>query len=169
MAENSAKGNRDEKRPTREEQAGRKARIPLGTPRFKLGADKFIPHGKVGRWVNDDPGRLHAATEAGYEFVADSTAHIGQGAGNEKDRMSTKIRRRVGTREGGDSKMAYLMIIDKELYDQDQADKQTNINRTEESLRRGDVEGGLQASEGRYEPKDGIDIHHEKITRQRSG
>ena len=152
-------------RPTREE-AARKKRVPLGRPRFRLSASKHIPPGKVGRWINDDPGRLSAAEEAGYTFVTDPSAEIGEGGTNERDGLTTKIRRRVGARDDHTVKMAYLMVIDKELYEQDQKDKQRDIDRTEEGLRRGDIEAGLPAHDGRYTPTEGIKIQHKQVARR---
>jgi len=158
---------REPTRPTRqEEQTGRRKRIPLGTPRLKLSASKLIPQGKVGRWINDDPGRLEAAEEGGWTYLMDPKAEIGESATNERDPLSTKVRRRVGTREGGRSKVAYLMVLDKDVYESDQAEKQARIDQTEEGLRRGEIEGGLQ--DGRYTPSEGIDISHKKVQRRSS-
>ena len=158
-------------RPTREEQqAGRTKRIPLGRPRFKLSASHLVPNGKVGRWVNDDPGRLEAAQEGGWTFVDDAKAEVGESGVNERDGLATKVRRRVGTREGGHSKTGYLMVIDKETYDMDQTDKQDRINETEAGLRRGDIPqpGGLKSGDGRYNTSEGIKIDHTKVTRRSS-
>jgi len=162
-------GGQGSGRSTREEQqTGRAKRIPLGRPRFKLSASKLIPSGKVGRWVNDDPGRLEAAQEGGYTFLDDAKAEIGESGVNERDGLTTKVRRRVGTREGGHSKTAYLMVIDKETYEEDQEDKQERINATEAGLRRGDVDqpGGLKEGDGRYNTSEGIKIDHTKVTRR---
>jgi len=154
--------------PREEQHTGRQARIPLGKPRLKLSASKLIPTGKVGRWINDDPGRLEAAEEGGWTHLTDPKAKIGESAENERDMLSMKVRRRVGTRDGGESKVAYLMVIDKDTYDQDQAEKQQQIDGTEKSLRRGDVDGGLQAGDGRYVPEEGIKINHDKVKRRSS-
>ena len=154
-------------RQAREDQhKGRKTRIPLGRPRFKLSASELIPAGKIGRWVNDDPGRLEAAQEGEWTFLTDPKAEIGESGVNERDMLSTKVCRRVGTREGGHAKTAYLMVIDAETYNKDQADKKADIDRTEEGLRRGNVEGGLNAGDGRYTPEEGIKINHNKVTRR---
>jgi len=158
---------RDPRTTSREqEHTGRKARVPLGRPRYRLSSSKHIPDGKVGRWINDDPGRLQAAEEGGWTYVDDPEVKIGEGAANERDQMSTKVRRRVGAREGGFLKNAYLMVIDKEIYDRDQAEKQKDIDRTEEGLRRGEVEGGLKPTDGKYDPREGIKINHDKVQRR---
>lgn len=154
-------------RPTREEeQTGRKARIPLGRPRFRLSASKLIPPEKVGRWVNDDPGRLEAAQEGGWVFLSDPNAKVGESAENERDLLSTNVRRRVGTRDGGEKKVGYLMVIDKELYDQDQAEKQQQIDAVERGLARGEVDGGLRKGDGVYTSEDEIKIQHSKVQRR---
>jgi len=160
-------GGQGSGRPSREEeQTGRKERIPLGRPRFRLSASKIIPPGMVGRWVNDDPGRLDAAQEGGWRFLADPNAKIGEGAGNEREMLSANVCRRVGTRDGGEKKVGYLMVIDKELYDQDQAEKQQQIDSVEQGLARGEVDGGLRKGDGVYTSEDEIKIQHSKVHRR---
>jgi hypothetical protein len=164
-------GGQGSGRLAREDQdTGRKKRIPLGRPRFKLSASQLIPPGKVGRWVNDDPGRLEAAEEGGYTFLNDAKAVVGESGENERDMLSTKVCRRVGTREGGHAKTAYLMVIDKDTYDNDQAEKEGEIKRMEDGLRRGEITqpGGLKAGDGMYTPEEGIKIDHTKVTRRSS-
>jgi len=110
--------------------------------------------GYVRRWVNDDPGRLDAAREGGYEFVAGES----KSEGGATDGIGAKISRVVGTRDGGTPITAYLMEIRKEWYDEDQKAKQAGVNATEEALKRGSDEHGTPGTDGRYVPKSGISI-----------
>jgi len=146
--------------------AGRSKRIPLGRPRFKLKANHLIPPDKIGRWINDDPGRLEDAQQAGYTFVKDSDAQVGEGAENERDGLSSSVRRRVGVRADGKAKMAYLMAISREFFEEDQTGKEQDRKEIESGLRRGEVDQGLKAEEGRYIPKEGITIEQTTSTKR---
>ena len=102
----------------------RKERVPLGSMRKKLSIPEgLIPPHKVGRWINDTPGRLQIAQEGSYVFVDDPLAKVGDGSENQRDSLSTKVRRIVGKHEDGSPMMAYLMVIEKRLYDADQKAK----------------------------------------------
>ncbi len=63
---------REASRPARGDKAregtGREKRKPLGVPVQRLQAD--VPTGMIGRWMNDNPGRIQRAIEAGYEFIS---------------------------------------------------------------------------------------------------
>lgn len=143
-----ARGPRPETRETK----GRKKRVPLGTPKQKMGAPKRA--GYVRRWVNDTPGRLIQAQEAGYEFVADEeSAH-------EKGRAGAR-KLRVGVTEEKVSLYAYLMEIPEEFYNEDQALKQEPIDQFEDQLRHGGKVSGADRgrdSDAFYTPSEGISI-----------
>jgi hypothetical protein len=144
----------------REQGTGRSKRVPLGVPRLKLNAERLIPTGKKGRWINDDPGRLQSAEEGGYAFVTDPNAEVGEGAVSELDKTTTHVRRRMGTRADGSAVMGYLMVIDEELWKADKAEQEGARRQTEDTIRRGvDNKGGLGTDE-RYIPKEGIKIQH---------
>lgn len=127
-------------------QEKRKERIPVGIKRRKLSAD--IQPGKVGRWVNDEPGRLQAYLDGGYEFVDDPQAT------DKSDELGTRKSRIVDSRTG---KKAYLMEIDKELYDEDQKVKQKRNDDIDERIKSGNIDnklGGAGYNAGiKYEPK----------------
>jgi hypothetical protein len=83
---------------------------------------------KVYRIVNDDPDseRLNIFLEAGYSFVHGKAGVLGDKAVAEGGAIDSRISKPVG---GG--KRGYLMCIDKELYEQDQALKAEAIKLTE--------------------------------------
>ena len=113
---------------------GRSKRVPLGAPRLKLDAERLIPTGKKGRWINDDPGRLQAAQDGGYAFVTDPNAEVGEGAVSELDKTTAHVRRRMGSRGDGSAVMGYLIVIDKELWEADKAEQEDARRQTEDTI-----------------------------------
>ncbi|HDZ25507.1 hypothetical protein LCGC14_0643120 [marine sediment metagenome] len=136
-------------------QSDRTKRIPLGKIKLRLSAE--IPKGYVGRWVNDDPGRLMQAEDGGYAFMVDPTLQVGDPDASSDvsksidSRISAVVDRITGKR-------AYLMIIRQEDYDEDQAEKQRQIDETEKSLFQGKDEKGGPGDDGRYVPAGGLKI-----------
>jgi len=150
-------------RPKRQESTkeARKERVPLGTLRRKMSIPEgLIPKNKVGRWVNDKSGRLQAAQEGGYDFIDDPLAKIGEGPENQRDNLGTKVSRIVGTKEDGSPLRAYLMAINKSLYDADQREKNKRLDEIDAAIQRGNVEGEV-GQDGRYIPSSGISIRSE--------
>ena len=82
------------------------------------------------RIVNDEGDRIEAFKEAGYELVAADDVRIGDKRVNSASPEGSHAKVSVG---GG--KKAFLMRIKQEWYDEDQAAKQTDINRLEQSMR----------------------------------
>ena len=149
-------------RANKREEGGRKKRIPLGTPRMKLTHNYDVPANKVARWVNDKPGRLTAAHEGGYTLVSDPDIKVGDEETG-RDEMSTAVRRRVGVNEDNTPLYAYLMEIDNEYYDEDQAAKEAFHKQGEQVIKEGGDLSGNDTS-GRYIPKDGgISIDQSQI------
>lgn len=135
-----------------------KNRRPLGGFRSKLSVEGLdIPNNKKARWVNDKPGRLLAAQEGGYEFVEDENAKVGEEPLNGRDNMNAKISRVVGTAPDGTPLRAFLMVIDKELFDEDQREKQKRVDEVDNAIKRGSIEGE-PGQDGKYVPKGGIRI-----------
>jgi hypothetical protein len=131
-----------------------KNRIPLGRHRPKLSVSSSnIPAGKVPRWVNDKDGRIKDALDGGYEFVNDPNAKVGEDTLNAR-LPGNAISRQVGTREDGSPLTAYLMVIDKELYDEDQKEKLASVNAIDEAIKAGRHESRFE--DGKYIPKEGI-------------
>ena len=134
---------------------GRRERVPLGVPRMKLTAHN-IPEGKQARWINDKPGRLDDALRGSYQFLDKDGIVIGTGYEDENEDMGSRVSRRVGTENDGTPITAYLMVIDKDLYEKDQAEKMKQVDMVDEAIKSGKF---LQnPGDGRYVPRDGINI-----------
>lgn len=149
------------KQPEKVEKKGRKERVPLGILRTKLRADQR--EGFSRRWINDKPGRLDDAVAAGYGFVADPEDDLKVGDGSDVAQVAgvgTVISRTVGVHEDGRPMRAYLMEIEKDLYDEDQAEKQRLLDEKESAIRQGQDERGKPGRDGRYVPATGIKIDH---------
>lgn len=120
-------------------------RVPLGTPQIKLVLPE-IP-GYVPRWLNDEPGRLPRAQNAGYEFVSqDEAPEIGANEvtpGNVD--LGTRICRLVGTGDDDKPLYAYLMKIKEEWYNEDQVTKLEAVNKVDKAIHEGTV--GLTPSD----------------------
>jgi hypothetical protein len=145
-------------RDTGRDQTGRSKRRPLGMQTLQLDARHLVPAGKVGRWINDDPGRLRAAEEAGYTYVVDKDAHVGEGPENTLDQLSSRVRKTVGHRANGSAKHGYLMVIDRALYEEDAQTKEAERKQAIEAMRRGNGDAGGMGADGRYVPQEGIRI-----------
>jgi hypothetical protein len=129
-------------------------RVPLGRHRRKLSVDHLnIPKDKVVRWVNDHPGRVMQAIEGGYQHVRQPAGAIR--AGEEElitKNMGDSVSAIVGKGEGDRPITAYCMVIDKDLYDEDQDYKQKQLDELDNAIKTGNVEPG----EGQYVPEGGI-------------
>jgi hypothetical protein len=151
---------------------GRRDRVPLGTPRMKLSISKamqeyFEGRNEVARWINDEPGRLEAASEEDtYRFVTKREfpgtyrVEVGQGDLTAREGIDSRISRVVGTREGGQPVTAYLMAKPKEDYEADQRDKMKLVSDREDAMRQGIDSQGRPGVGGRYIPSTGIKITH---------
>ncbi len=151
MAQENKKSEREESQEKREP-SGRRRRIPLGTFRKKLALEGIeIPPNKVPRWFVGE-ARAQMALAAGYEYVIDPNAKVGEGPENQRDHMSAKISRVVDREKGT---RAYLMWIDKAWYDEDQREKQQEVDGIDKAIHRGQIGG--EPDDGRYIPEGGID------------
>lgn len=134
--------------------ADRKERVPLGAIRAKMTVDAGTKErypGKKMRWVNDTAdGRVQHAQDGGYEFVAsDGSEQVGEG-GNGNSDMGSRISRIVGKNEDGTPLRAYLMAIDENLYEEDQAEKQKEVDAIDAQIKAGSVGGTKPGQDGRY-------------------
>lgn len=96
----------------------------------------FIP-----RWFNDEENRLPRAQDAGWEFVNPSefpTFRPSQHVAPNSD-LGSRISVVCGTDELGQSIRAYLMKINKDFWDEDQAAKQKEIDETDKAIHGGRV------------------------------
>lgn len=114
-------------------------RKPLSTRRKKLDYPE-IP-GFVCRWINDMPGRIKLAREAGYVHVEEDGKPVEQ---------------LVGTSERGGALNSYLMKIPQEFYDADFAAKQERLNVVDRQIYKGVYK--QEAGSNQYVPEGGIKI-----------
>lgn len=146
---NLTREQRAERETTREE-SGRSKRIPLGVARSKLSVPKR--QGYVRRWVNDTEGRLMNAANGGYEYASDQSLQIGSpDIDNENRDLGARISRVVDKSTG---QKAYLMEIKEEFYKEDQAMKQSDLDVTDNLIKK----GKLLDEENRYVPDKGRGI-----------
>lgn len=111
----------------------------FGVAQSRLDVGTDIP-GYHLRWVNDEPGRLQRAQQAGYQFVTPE----------EVDRVSddeSKVRELVGVqRDEKTPQFAYLMKIAEELYQEDRNALDYQVDQIDAAIRGGKIEN----SDGRY-------------------
>ena len=131
----------------RTRQNKRAERTPLGGFRQRLSVSEDQKEdGYVYRWMNDTPGRLEQAEQAGYEYVDNAKAgDTGESNTDLGSRTSAVVDKREGTR-------AYLMRIRKEWYDEDQAAKESVNKQVDDAI----LGGKVAESEGQYVPSGGI-------------
>lgn len=123
-------------------------RTPFGVPRYKLTLNGYHIPGYKMRWVNDVDDQIFAATEGGYEHVSkDEVPNIGDRNVVSVEGIGSVVSKRVGAKENGEPMYAYLMKIEKELYDEDQELKEEQL-----TGREGDLMGG-EDIENAYVPK----------------
>jgi len=112
----------------------RTERIPFGTPlrTFDVPDDDGYQY----RIFNDnwrkEPGRIMRAKQAGYEVVPDKEPYS------------------VGTNEDGSEIKGILMRLPKELFDQDQALKQKEVDKVDDAIMKGTLES--RPGDHRYSP-----------------
>lgn len=124
--------------------SGRKERIPLGVPRKKLEATPI--QGKHLHWINDYSGRISDALQSGYEFVNENETKINDFVTPGNSDLGSQVKRLVGKDDNGGPLFAYLMKIDEDLWQEDQAEVQARNDLTDMALSRGD----LNRFEGQY-------------------
>ncbi|CAB4120854.1 hypothetical protein UFOVP2_31 [uncultured Caudovirales phage] len=117
-----------------------RTRIPMSVPRAKL-TTPDIP-GFHCHWVNDYPGRVMQANQAGYEFVNQEEALItipdlaGSALGSGTD-LGSRVSLVVGKNEDGTPLRAYLMKIRLEWYKEDQQAGQQRVDQIDDAMRQG--------------------------------
>ncbi len=106
-------------------------RIPFGVPQTRLGVDVQIPGYKL-YWTNDEGGAIERAQAGGYQFV--TPAEIG---GSSKESQEKRL---VGIHKDGSPMYAYLMKIEQEFWDEDQAALQRIQDQFDHDIQRGSLE-----------------------------
>lgn len=137
MDANTPENTRDKSR-TQRTAKNRPTRVPLSS-RDILTVYNKKPD-KSYRWVKDSDDRLYRFKQAGWEFVTDSGMEVGEPTVNASKETGSVIVKRSGADE------LYLMCINKEWYDEDQAAKQKEIDETERAM----YEQLNSSQDGRY-------------------
>ena len=144
------------KQQAKQETPTRRTRSAFNGTEGKLKVEKQI-EGYHMYIFNDYPGRIAQALDTGYEFV--SPEEIGSVTTNVVSRntdIGDKVRFLVGNDEHGGPLYAYLMKIRQEWWDEDQAMLQNRNDKMDASIRRGEVTGDGQSTDGFYVPREGI-------------
>lgn len=150
-AERDAK--REETRDETREPEGRESRVPVGVQRLKMATPER--KGYIRRWVNDEmDGRIQRFKAGGYQFVEDSNVKIGEQAESGNRHLGSAKTLVVGTHPNGEPKLAYLMEIKKEFYDEDQRAKAKINNEIDEAIKAGSLANNVPTAD-RYTPTDG--------------
>lgn len=110
----------------------RKKRIPLRQRNVLTVEDKFKREDFEYRFVNDREDRISIFEDAGWEKVMDDqrVIEVGDDSIRREKRDGTPVTKNVG---GG--QVAFLMKIPKDIYDEEQAIKQREIEQSEEAMR----------------------------------
>lgn len=137
--------------------ARRKDRVPLGATRQKLSVPPR--QGYERRWINDDGARLQQALAADWKFVEDPNLKVGDDNGNSS--VDSRVSRVVGKKKNGHELRAFLMEIEADLYKEDQAEKQKQLDEVDRAIKRGNVRND-RGDKG-YVPERGIKIESETI------
>lgn len=124
----------------------RRDRTPFSASRKRLEVryvDKDFEKKFHAHWFNDQDGRVERAQEAGYEFV--TPAEVG-GVGDREVHsgntdLNSKVSRVVGRAEGNQPIRAYLMKLQREWYEEDQAKKQEANDLVDKAIRAGRAGG----------------------------
>ena len=119
----------------------RPERVPLHKQRLFEGQTR---PGYVRRFVNDSPGRIDSFILAGWTIVSGDSAVTHDGLSHVESQLGSGIHRVVNKGINAESRVAYLMEIPEELYNEDQMAKQLKIDKTEEAF---DQEGILRAAQ----------------------
>lgn len=111
--------------------AARKQRRPNRTPLSQRNRISFgnLDKNFVYRVVNDKDERLKQALEGGYEFV-ESDEKLGDERAAEGTAIDSRVAKPVGNGVTG-----YLMRIKKEWYEEDQAAKAAEVDKSEEAMK----------------------------------
>lgn len=115
----------------------RKKRVPLGVMTSKLTIpDGLVPNGMVPRVVNDDGNRLQLAIAGGYQFVKPVPGlKWGDSAKDSNSDIGGKMSTVVGQDKSGSPMRGYLMMIRKDYFEEDQAQKQGKVDVIDQAIK----------------------------------
>ena len=128
-------------RPRDDRAQDRQARIPVDSPQLHL--DTPVREGFRRYWFNDVPGRIQSALKGGYDFVTEDTL-LGDNPNSnitETDPGGTRVSRVVGTNTDNSARVAYLMEIPEEWYNEDQEKLLSHQKEVMEQIKTGKVTG----------------------------
>lgn len=124
----------------------RRERIPFSANRKRLDIRWKKPEDAeryYARWFNDQDGRPERALEAGYEYVKPSEiAGLGDSELHQGNTdLNSRVSKVVGRAEGNIPIRAYLMRIDIDWYNEDQAEKEKQNAKVDEAILAGKAGG----------------------------
>lgn len=127
----------------------RKQRVKFGDQRLRMSIDpatmdELKRKGLVPRWVNDEKSRVSDLKMRGYDFVSDPEKTIEAGEDNNNSDMGSAVSKVVGTHKDGTPMRAYLMVQNKEDYEEDQLLKERVNAQVDEAIRHGRPTGPQQ-------------------------
>lgn len=111
-----------------ENRAERPERTPVSGARNILNV-RGIPDDKVARWVNDVDDNILRFKNAGYEFWLDTNVSVGDKTVNTSSGVGSPV-----TKPVGNGIIAYLMVQNKDWYNEDQAAKSQELNEQEADM-----------------------------------
>lgn len=108
---------------------------------------------------NDEPGRIDQALDVGYEFVKlDEVGGVSTNVVSRNTDIGDKVRFLVGTMANNEPQYAYLMKIQNEYYEEDQASLQSKNDAVDDAIRGGRLMKEGHSTEGFYTPREGIKL-----------
>lgn len=116
---------------TQADRPKRESRVPFGVARTKLEVPMTL-EGYHLHWVNDSAGRIQEAQRGGYTFVEPKEVQAVDDG--------TQVKRLVGRNEDGSALYAYLMKIEMDFYNEDQATIQREVDRFDTAIKRGTID-----------------------------
>jgi len=100
----------------------RTTRIPVSSNRAPLVVKGFDHANFQGRWVNDIDERIATFLEGGYEFVLKDGHTVGEPTMDATTKLDSRVKKPVGK-----GVTAYLMRLPKDLWLEDQANKEKEL------------------------------------------
>lgn len=140
----------------RKKTTSERKRVPFGGHRTRLQTEQR--KGYVRRWFNDTEDRIQRALDAGYTFVEDKNANVGEGDLHQGNTDLNGKVSKIVSKGGGNPIRAFLLEIPKAYYDEDQKSKEMRNRMVDDAIRSG-TPGGSTVEKG-YIPSTGIKHSH---------
>lgn len=141
---NTSEPKRGPGRPRNEERRRRKSKAGvigkrLGVNESMLDLDRFVY-----RWVNETPGRIFSKTK---EDDWDIVANDGGAVKDDSADLGNAVSQVVGTHPDGSPLRAYLVRKPKGFWEDDQKEKQEELDKQLDEIRRGNARDGSSQSD----------------------